>query len=221
MCMPNPLNKLAIIMLSSLLLNACASAANDPSNNPSNSTPNNSTPTMLASTERLSVQVPDRWVVALENKLGQLAITEWVPAGTTSTWTEKLTLEALGGTPLPDPLDFVQGLAEEQSAACINFADSNIYAGFENGYQTTVHLFECGASRVTNAPLVTMVKAIRGNDAFYTITRIWRLQSVPGKTSARTPIDPAQIAAWSASLKDMTLCDAALAAHACASAPEG
>ncbi len=175
-----------------------------------------------ADTERLLAEVPEGWVTGLERHTGNLHLVEYFPADTTSTWTEKLSVESLSGEGLPDPLDFVQGWALDQAELCEAFRDNPIFAGFENGYPTVVRMLECGRNKRTGKPLLTMLKVIKGNRSLYTITRIWRLpaQVEAAGDSADTPPPPLPIeqdvvAGWSQALSRVQVCDPALPAHPC------
>jgi hypothetical protein len=171
-----------------------------------------------ATTEQLSAQIPNGWVHVRSNKLANLSSSEWLPSGTIGDWQQKITLEAMQVDDLPDPIEFVRGLAESQQRVCSEFADHAVFAGFENGYPTTVHILECGINKRTQKPLLTMVKAIRGNAAFYTVIRIWRLEPAeenPSDDTATMPIDDVEVAAWAALLRKIKLCDPALDAHPC------
>ena len=110
-------------------------------------------------------------------------------------------------------------MAEQQREHCDNFQNHTVFAGFENGYPTMVQILECGNNKRTNKPLVTMIKAVKGNAAMYVVTRIWRLEPPPPQLDERQvtqlPMDPQELAAWSAILRDIKLCDAALLAHPC------
>jgi hypothetical protein len=172
-------------------------------------------------TEQLRVDVPFDWVQVVDRTAGNLAITEYYPGNTTDDWQQKLTIEALSGEGLPDPLVYAEGLAEEQSEACNHFNDNAVFAGFENGYPTVVHMIECGQNKRTGKALLTMLKIILGNKALYTITRIWRLEpAVLSDEAQPTPIEPlpidqAELAAWSHTLSKAKVCDTALQAHPC------
>jgi hypothetical protein len=175
-------------------------------------------------TERLLVDVPFDWVQVVDRTAGNLAVTEYYPANTIDDWLQKLTIEALAGEGLPDPLVYTEGLAEEQSEACDRFSDNAVFAGFENGYPTVVHMMECGQNKRTGKALLTMLKVILGNKALYTITRIWRLEpaavAVLPDEAQPTPIEPlpidqAELAAWSHTLSNVKVCDTALQAHPC------
>ncbi|NOX49428.1 MAG: hypothetical protein GXP16_02690 [Gammaproteobacteria bacterium] len=171
-----------------------------------------------ADTETLHAQVPEAWEQAINKHIGNLHVEEFLPPNSPVPWQQKLSYEALSGSGLPDPLTFVQGLAEQQSKLCNDFEDFNIFAGFENGYPSVVRILQCGENHRTHKPILTMIKVIRGNKALYIISRIWRLEKTPPQLAdqqAEFPIDQAEVAAWSQILRSITLCDSSLAAHAC------
>ncbi len=167
--------------------------------------------------EKLVMEIPENWVKVIDRKAGNLHIAEYYPPDTGEEWTQKLTIEALLADDLPDPLVFAQGLATEQERVCNDFSDNGVFAGFENGYPTTVHMMQCGASQRTGRALLTMIKVIQGNQALYTITRIWRFPPKPAEQDQRSekPIDQAELGAWSAVLRKILACDPALPAHPC------
>ena len=186
-----------------------------------------SSPAVLAgNTERLLVEVPEGWLKLIDRKVGTLQMAEYYPAkvleNSSEDWAEKLTIEALSGDDLPDPLVFAQGLADDQKKLCDNFTDNSVFAGFENGYPTVVHLTQCGRNQNTGRAVVMMLKIIQGNQSLYTITRIWRLPPAAPPMAADTiQMDQAQLGAWSHALRKVTVCDPALAAHPCPNEGEG
>ncbi|MEM7078791.1 MAG: hypothetical protein AAF513_09200 [Pseudomonadota bacterium] len=166
-------------------------------------------------TEHLQAQVPESWIKGVDKNLPNLQVTEYFPADSKEVWERKLSYEALRGEPLPDPIDFAASIAEQQADVCDQYSDKTIFSGYENGYPTMVQLYECGQNKRTLKPLVTVVKAIKGNTALYVITRIWRLQpTAPGQTTADL-MPQAELAGWMQSLKDIRLCDESLLAHKC------
>ena len=189
-------------------------------------------------TEKLLVEVPIGWVQVVDRTVGNLSIAEYYPGDTTDDWQQKITIEALSGEGLPDPLVYADGMADEQSEVCNHFSDNAVFAGFENGYPTVVHMMECGQNKRTGKALLTMLKIISGNTALYTITRIWRLEPAaiavlphanPETSRANgatpparepvpiepLPIDQAELASWSHTLSKVKVCDTALQAHPC------
>ncbi len=187
-------------------------------------------PQSPAAAERLLAEVPENWFQGVNKQVGELTIEEYFPPDTTHYWSQKLVFESLTSTNLPDPLVYVKGLAEQQADRCEPFQHQSVYAGFENGYPTVVEILQCTQAKLTGKPVVTMVKAIKGNNALYTISRIWRLENQP-ETAGVAPdhaanadspgegLMPAstlaEFAAWSNTLKRIQVCHDGLAAHPC------
>ncbi len=166
--------------------------------------------------EKLLAEVPAEWQKIIDRKVGELHMVEYYPPGADDNWAQKLTVEALSGKDLPDPLIYVAGLAEEQQGLCDHFRDNAVFAGFENGYPTAVNILQCGRSKSTGRPVVTMVKIIQGNESLYTVSRIWRLPEIAANLSDTTPeVDAAELGAWAQTLRKVQVCDTALAAHPC------
>lgn len=172
----------------------------------------------VADSERLHAEIPETWVKVVDRQAGNLHIQEYLPPESPIPWQQKLSYEAMGGRGLPDPLVFVDGLAVEQKALCNGFEDTNIFVGFENGYPSVVRMLQCHENKRTGKPIVTMIKAIKGNAALYTVTRIWRLEPpVPQLQQPDTAVAPEkpEIAAWSQVLRRVQACDVNLDAHPC------
>lgn len=163
--------------------------------------------------EMLRTEIPAGWVQLRNTNTANLKLAEYVPADTGEVWQQKLTVEAMSGAFLPDPLVVAQGLAEEQADLCGKFVDSGIFSGDENGYPTVVRLFECHDNKRTRKPLVTMLKLIRGEEQFYSITRIWRLERP--EDGAELPISKEELAAWSDALGNMIACKPGATDHPC------
>ncbi|MEM9624160.1 MAG: hypothetical protein AAF993_21150, partial [Pseudomonadota bacterium] len=71
--------------------------------------------------ERLQAQVPEGWFQGVDKQVGELAVAEYFPPGTEQYWAQKLVFESLTSTHLPDPIVYVNGLAEQQSKQCTEF----------------------------------------------------------------------------------------------------
>lgn len=192
-------------ILSWLPLAACAADAPSPSGNTNPSEPS----------EKLLAEVPEQWQKIVDRKVGDLHMVEYYPPGADDNWTQKLTVEALSGRDLPDPLIYVTGLAEEQRGLCDNFSDNAVFAGFENGYPTTVNILQCGRSKSTGRPVVTMVKIIQGNKSLYTVSRIWRLPAIAADIDTPPEVDSAELGGWAQTLRKVQVCDPRLDAHPC------
>lgn len=181
--------------------------------------------TAAQAAEQLAAQVPEQWFMGVNKTVGELHIQEFFPPGTEDYWEQKIVYESLTSDTLPEPIEYSQGLADQQAERCAAFKAADVFVGFENQYPTVVSVLECGSNNLTGKPLVTMLKVIKGNRSLYTVTRIWRLDPKPGGTNedGETEVitDPAalvpggEFAAWSRTLRDVILCDTSLAAHPC------
>ncbi len=178
----------------------------------------------VVAAERLTAHIPEGWIMGVDRAVGELKVQEFFPPGTESYWEQKVVYESLTTDTLPKPLEYSQGLADQQAERCEAFNAADVFVGFENQYPTVVSVLECGLAKLTGKPIVTMIKIIQGNTSLYTISRIWRLD--PVVVAANTPeqeviSDPMKLmpagefAAWSATLRDIVVCDTSLDAHPC------
>ena len=188
--------------------------------------------------ERLNAEIPAEWVQLLDRQAGDLYVAEYYPpedvailAATENgrpQWQRKLSIEVLASKPLPDPLIVAGGLVETQAETCDEFSEQGIFAGFENGYPTTVHMLQCPRSKGTERGFLTMIKVIKGNEGLYTITRIWRTAASdipppppPGVKEKddgpliEVQIDMAEVGAWANTLRSFSLCDDSSDDHKC------
>jgi hypothetical protein len=175
-----------------------------------------SAPVQAEKSERLNVEIPMGWTAVVSRTVGDIQVAEYYPPDSTEAWQQKISVEALSGSDLPDPLVFTEGMAEQQSRVCNRFSVNPIFAGFENGYASAVQMMQCGDNKRTGKDVVTVIKAIRGNDSFYTVTRIWRLDQAPPPLAPETiNLDQNELASWSQALRSVQVCDPALAEHPC------
>ena len=125
---------------------------------------------------------------------------------------DRVTIEAQSGHPLPDPIDFVLSMSRDLAPRCKGFSDFNIMSGLENNYATSVRLLVC--PRYKDQPLgeVLMIKAVQGQEYFYTVTRGRRL---PAFGTDEQPLSAQTMAEWSAYLKAVGVCDPRRKEHPC------
>ena len=182
--------------------------------------------------ETLKAEIPATWVQLLDRRAGDLYVAEYYPPADVALlaatrngaaeWQRKLSIEVLATRPLPDPLVVVGGLIETQAETCDEFSEQGIFAGFENGYPTAVHMLQCPRSKGTKRGFLTMIKVIQGNEGLYTITRIWRtaaseippppplgIKQKDNGPLIEVQIDMAEVGAWARNLRSFALCDAA------------
>jgi hypothetical protein len=168
--------------------------------------------------EQLLARAPDGWQQGFATNTAALRMVEFIPGDASrGDWAEKVTFESLRGDPLPDPIDFVTGIGSDQSGTCERFEQFNIQSGFENNYPTSVRLLTCSRNKLTDKGQVTLIKAIRGNDHFYVITRAKR---IPPVAEGAESISEQEMANWSAYMRAITVCDSAREEHPCSNEEE-
>jgi len=137
-------------------------------------------------------------------------------------WQEKISFERLLGTPVADPLEYLDELRKDTQAACSDGAFHPIASGYENGYPSAVALIVCPRQAVSNTGQLTMIKVIQGNTAFYTITRSIRTPPFPSDKDGKPiepPVEKETIGGFSVYLKAITVCDPTRPAHPCPVTP--
>lgn len=193
--------------------------------------------------ETLLASPPQGWVRVGGADAGAIRLAEYVPQAELEKnpeaaqggWKEKITFEQLEGQPVPDPLEFLEGLRTDHLESCPDGGYAPVAAAEENGYPTAVALVDCPKLGVTDAGQVTMLKVIQGDAAFYTVTRSirvppWKATSAAAtaeptesaseisgsvKAPAETPVDPAVIGGFSVWLRAISLCNSTDADHPC------
>jgi len=201
------------IFLAALYVSALAACAEPATDSPAAKPRAGTIPDENIPGEQLLAQPPDGWKQGYVTKTPVLRLAEFIPEGDTAAdWQEKVTFESLRGDPLPDPIDFVAGIGDDQSTACERFEHVNIQSGLENNYPTSVRLLTCMRNKLTDKGEVSLVKAIQGNDHFYVITRTKR---VPPIGEGDQPISDEEMAEWSLFMRAITVCDTNREQHHC------
>jgi len=155
--------------------------------------------------ERLLAAAPEGWKEVSSRGNAELHVMEFIPEDQQDErWKDKYTFESLRSDPLPDPIEFQDGLVLEQRESCENLDAYSTFSGFENGYPTTVQLFICTRIELINQSQVTMLKAIQGNEQFYVISLSRRDAPLAEDTKA---MSDEEIAAWSLYLRAISVCD--------------
>lgn len=158
-----------------------------------------------ASDERLLAAPPSGWKEVFSSDNSGLRMVEFIPdEQNNASWQQKISFESSSGKPLPDPIDFLEGVSVDQSGTCDGFESFTTFSGFENGYPTTVRLMVCQNSTIIDQSQVTMLKAIQGKDNFYVISRA---QRAPPPADDAVPLSQVEIGGWSLYLKAISLCD--------------
>ncbi len=202
---------LSMLALSTLALSGCA----EPGSEATEATEPSASAKPPPTTEYLVASEPAGWLRTAQTDTVGLRLTEFIPADPTDAADgETLSFESLTGNPLPDPIEFLTTMGEDASDGCEGFNHYNTFSGLENNYPTSVRLFVCNRNLVTDQGEVTLIKAIRGNDYFYVITRTRQIAAVDEQTDS-PPIAKEEMAAWSLYMRGISVCDPRVEDHPC------
>ena len=198
-------------LLITLTVAACSGAAPAPEGADAANAPGD---TPRAAGEQLLAQPPNGWRQIGATNLPTLRRAEFIPdSETEESWTRRITFEAMVEDPLPDPIAFVDLVTADRERACGTFERLPTFSGEENGYPTSVALLVCYHDRKTDHSEVMLMKTIRGNEAFYIITRGQRGPPIPD--GEKVDIPEVEIGAWALYLRSVQLCDPGRAGHPC------
>lgn len=166
--------------------------------------------------EHLLAEPPPGWIQGFFTETPTMRMVEYLPEDPgDNDWIEKVSFESFTAKELPDPIEFVTGIAADQADACENFEHFNILSAQENGYATSVRFMVCPENSLIGMGQITLIKAIQGNDRFYVITRAKRVPIATEGESAK-PISDAEMAIWSTYMRAISVCDAELGeVHPC------
>ncbi len=220
--------KRALTFVLCVVLCACERPASNDAPPPANATtataatpapePVQTTPVDLTQ-EQLLADPPVNWQQIFQSDRPGGRMAEFIPDDSPADgWKEKLVFESFTGDPLPQPGELIGQIAADQQATCEKLTDTQTFSGVENGYPTSVHLLVCYVNKLTNQGQVTLIKAIRGDAHFYTVTLAARTQAM--ELDNELPLPPAIVAEWAAYLSAISVCNPSAVAHPCPSAPE-
>ena len=166
--------------------------------------------------EQLIGQPPPGWTEAFASNREGFRLVEYVPEGGPEQWIEKVTFEATRVEGLPNPIDYVEMLAQDRAEGCAVFQDHYIFSGYENGYPTSVRMFACRRMKDADNGELALLKVIAGAEFQYTVRWEKRVPAFdqPEKESA-LPLPREEIGLWSAYLRAISLCDPTSEDHPC------
>ena len=100
----------------------------------------------------------------------------------------------------------------KDSQRCNFVQHANLFSGLENNYPTSVRLYLCDRSSITEKDEIKIVKATQGKHYFYVIRIVSRIAPFEEDMSN---FSKDVIATWSTYLRGITLCDDAQSLHPC------
>ncbi len=162
--------------------------------------------------EQLIAPPPPDWIVGGRANDGDLRVLEFVPQATLPrAGDERILIESSRLDPLPDPGAFLRSLAREAHSRCPSLRASEMSARDENGYRTSVWLFDCPVGPGNGLPL-QMFKAIRGDDWFYVIERSSKHADTRPDGVAGERV---RIGEWAQYMRGVSLCNLVRPDHPC------
>ena len=134
------------------------------------------------------------------------------PQETDSEWTTKLSFESFKKLVDSDPIEVLLAEVNRERKNCSFVQHFNLFSGLENNFPASVRLFLCGENTSINKGEVKIIKAIAGNDYFYLIRILKRIEpfSIDQPEFANE-----EIAAWSNYIRSISLCDPGKVEHPC------
>lgn len=165
------------------------------------------------SPEKLLALPPNGWKLIYQiNNVGT-RLTDFIPEEDDEiNWTSKVSFESFQDFSDADPIDVTLGEVKKDEEVCNFVQHFNLFAGLENNYPTSLRLYMCGKNKVTEKGEVKIIKAIKGDDYFYIVRLVKRLDAF-GVHQAR--MEKSEIAAWSSYLKKMRVCNDESVDHPC------
>lgn len=156
--------------------------------------------------ERLIATTPTAWERIYQINTDTIRLSDFVPPGQNAAeWELKLSFESYRLTDLnTDPIELLLAEVKEDERRCAFVQHFNIFSGYENGYETSVRLFQCGENQFAGQGEIKLMKAIRGEEYLYAIRVVKRIPTFnPG--GAEFPED--EMADWSQFLNTIYVCN--------------
>jgi len=166
-----------------------------------------------ASSERLIATAPDKWILVYQMNNNSSRLSDYVPPDETDEiWSTKLSFESFRDMIDLDPIQILLAEAANDNEHCKFIQHFSLYSGYENNYPSSVRLFFCGENTFVNKGEIKMVKAIQGDDYFYLVKIVKRVQPFEANQPG---FAKQEIAEWSSYLRNITLCNSTKGDHPC------
>lgn len=156
--------------------------------------------------ERLIASPPPDWQPVYQVNNQSLRLTDFIPPDQKpDNWETKLSFESHNAAQLDfDPLDLLAIDTLSARKNCKATQEYNIHAGYENNYETAVHLLLCNENVNREMGEIALIKAIRGNEHYYVVRLIRR---TPVFEQGEQTLEHEEIAIWSSYLSQIYVCD--------------
>lgn len=160
----------------------------------------------VAAGERLQVPQLSDWKVlnAVTDQAGES--TELIPAGESAdTWTRRITIQAFRGVPLT-VRQFLDQAVDKIKPVCDAAAAGPASLGVVGGREAGSRAIACGKYKGDGRGTYVLHFAIRGAEAFYVVSRMWR--GAPFAVG-QVPVPGEELLQWRSYADAIDLCDTA------------
>lgn len=154
--------------------------------------------------ERLQVpQLPDwKVVTSVTDRAGES--TELIPQQESAeTWTRRITVQAFRGVAMTVP-GFLDQVVQKTAQVCDGATAGPPSLGKVSGAEAGTRTVACGRYKGDGRGTFTLHYVIRGTQAFYVVSRIWRGEPF---NPATTPISTDELRDWTNYVGAIELCD--------------
>ncbi|CDL00128.1 conserved exported protein of unknown function [Magnetospirillum gryphiswaldense MSR-1 v2] len=169
-------------------------------------------PLSALASERLQVPQLSDWKVmsSVTDKTGQS--TELIPVQEgAETWTRRITVQAFRGVPLTVS-EFLEQAVAKTAPVCEAAAAGPASIGSIGGREAGSRTIACGKYKGDGRGTYVLHFAIRGRDAFYVVSRMWR--GAPFALG-QVPVPESELVQWRAYADAIDLCDTTDARRPC------
>lgn len=134
------------------------------------------------------------------------------PGETADTWTRRASVQAFRQTAMTVP-EFLEQIVGKTGDVCDSATAGPVTLGRVAGAEAGSRLVACGRYKGDGRGSVTLFYVIRGREAFYVVSRLWRGEPFPSGTNP-VPVD--ELADWQRFVASVTLCDDKKPGQSCA-----
>jgi len=210
--MKKPVTALYSILITGVLLLACAPAPIPAATQETPSTLLPSTVTSLEQptrtgpeNEKLLVEVPSGFKIDFHAEQNNMRIQEMVPDDeSVNNWTTLVTVQIFLGMTYTTPEQYQETLTQSWFDACSNSESHPVANGAENGYNFVLWQLFCPLNPITQKVEYAYLKAILGNDSFYFV-----------QVAFRYAPSPDDVTRWINYLNGVQVCDSRIPERAC------
>lgn len=166
--------------------------------------------------ERLLAEPPTGWVRAYEFTSDETRLVEFTPSDENEGGEDasiRVSFESFVNKEEVDPLEILSAEVLRQREMCTSLSDFNLFSGFENNYPVSTRMILCGTLKAdADKGEFNLFKAIKGDEYLYVIRIV---KQVSAFTADGAAVAEQEVAAWTAWLKRIGVCNTGDSEHPC------